>query len=612
VTRKCGTHCRTEASTTVTVLLPKMNADFQQRRFAYQRCADHDSPAPARHPVVVVGAGPVGLATAIDLAQQGVRVLVLDDDDCLSSGSRAICFAKRTLEIFDRLGCCAPMMEKGVSWNLGKVFFRDQPVYSFDLLAEEGHCRPAFINLQQYYVEGFLQERAAQLPGIEMRWKNRVSNLEQQEDGVTLSVDTPDGIYRVKADYVVAADGVRSPVRAIMGLEIRGRVFNDRFLIADVKMKAAFPSERWFWFDPPFHPNQSVLLHRQPDNVWRIDFQLGADADPVLEKTPERVLPRLRALFGAEVEFELEWVSVYTFACRRMEKFRHGRVLFAGDAAHGVSPFGARGANSGIQDADNLAWKLALVLQGRAPERLLDSYAFEREQAADENILNSTRSTDFITPKSAISRLFRDATLTLARDHAFARKLVNSGRLSLPSTYDGSMLNTRDDSDFTGSMRPGAPCADAPVHCIGKGGAGWFLQSIAAEFQGVYFAGNDEVDTDLLATFKALAGAVPPVIVLVVRAAGAGAMESARGCKSASAQGTGGMADITALIDTEGLLAQRYDAVPGTFYLIRPDQHVCARWRSFNLAQVHAALACAMAPQANNASGNANTKTMTV
>jgi 3-(3-hydroxy-phenyl)propionate hydroxylase len=477
-------------------------------------------------------------------------------------------------------------------------------VYSFNLLPEQGHSRPAFINLQQYYVEGFLQERAAQLPGIEMRWKSRVSDLVQQDEGVLLSVDTPDGLYRVQADYVVAADGVRSPVRGMMGLESRGRVFNDRFLIADVKMKADFPTERWFWFDPPFHPNQSVLLHRQPDNVWRVDFQLGADADPVLEKTPERVLPRLRALFGDEVEFELEWVSVYTFACRRMEKFRHGRVLFAGDAAHGVSPFGARGANSGIQDADNLAWKLALVVQGRAPESLLDSYAHEREQAADENILNSTRATDFITPKSPISRLFRDATLTLAKDHAFARKLVNSGRLSLPTTYDGSMLNTGDGNVFAGAMRPGAPCADAPVRCDETGGAGWFLGQLGAQFHGVYFAGDDEIDETLLDSLRMLACGAEPVIPLVVQSA-QGAAEST------AATAARHHAPITFLVDTQGLLAQRYDAEPGSFYLVRPDQHVCARWRSVDLAQIRAALACATARQADNVRGDADEAAMT-
>lgn len=576
--------------------------DFHQRRFAYRRCADQDALEPPRHPVVVVGAGPVGLATAIDLALHDVPVVLVDDDDCLSAGSRAICFAKRTLEIFDRLGCCAPMMEKGVRWNLGKVFFRDQPVYSFNLLPEEGHAHPAFINLQQYYVEGFLQARAAALPRIDLRWKSRVTGLLQDDEDALLTVETPEGSYRLRADYVVAADGVRSPVRALMGLESRGRVFNDRFLIADVKMKAEFPTERWFWFDPPFHPNQSVLLHRQPDNVWRIDFQLGADADPAIEKLPERVIPRVRALLGQNVEFTLEWVSVYTFACRRMAHFRHGRVLFAGDAAHGVSPFGARGANSGIQDADNLAWKLAQVVQGHAGDALLDTYAHEREQAADENILNSTRSTDFITPKSPISRLFRDATLALAKHHAFARRLVNSGRLSLPTTYAESPLNTPDADAFADQMCTGAPCADAPVRRLtgadgrennessdgndgmtggsthssdDEGDSSWFLRHVGGRFAVVLFAAPDgsAALAASLASFASLAPIAQPV--LVVPAPAEPAAQVATGC--------------CVLEDVQGLLAARYDARPGTLYLLRPDQHVCARWRSLDAAAVRRA-----------------------
>ncbi len=277
---------------------PTAAVDYQRIVFPYRRCADQDAEPPARHPVVVVGAGPVGLSLAIDLAQQGTPVVLLDNDDRLSSGSRAICFAKRTLEIFDRLGCGDPMVDKGVSWNVGKVHFRDQMVYQFDLLPEAGHERPAFINLQQYYVEGHLAERAAQLPLIDLRWKHAVVGATQDGDRVQLEVETPDGRYRIDADWVAACDGARSPLRGLLGLESHGRSFKDRFLIADVKMQAAFPPERWFWFDPPFHPNQSVLLHRQPDDVWRIDFQLGWDADPEVEKRPENIIPRVRALLG--------------------------------------------------------------------------------------------------------------------------------------------------------------------------------------------------------------------------------------------------------------------------------------------------------------------------
>ncbi|PFH27010.1 FAD-dependent oxidoreductase [Burkholderia sp. JKS000303] len=549
-----------------------MSIDYQTLRFEYRtRAARAGGEDAAVHPVIIVGAGPVGLSAAIDLAQQGVPVVLLDDDDTLSTGSRAICFAKRTLEIFDRLGCGERFVDKGVSWHVGKVFLQDEQLYAFDLLPEEGHARPAFINLQQYYVEGYLAERAFALPNLDIRWKHKVTGVAQSAEHAALTVETPDGIETLRAQYVIAADGSRSPMRAAMGLESHGRTFKDRFLIADVKMKAEFPTERWFWFDPPFHRNQSVLLHRQPDNVWRIDFQLGWDADPVAEKQPERVIPRVRALLGPEVEFELEWVSVYTFRCQRMDTFRHGRVLFAGDSAHGVSPFGARGANSGVQDADNLAWKLKLVLDGRSDDRLLDTYASEREFAADENIRNSTRSTDFITPKSAVSRVFRDATLKLARDCEFARKLVNSGRLSVPAVLADSPLNTpdRNGDAFACAMRPGAAAADAPVRA--QGASGWLLQHLGDGFAGVLFG----LPNDAAALAQALDGLALPVRPVLVVPAG-------------HAQPVPG---VDVVEDVDGFAAQRYDAQPGTFYLLRPDQHVCARTRTLERQAIADALA---------------------
>ena len=285
------------------------SADYQAIAFNYTRSPDQDRDEPAHHGVVVVGAGPVGLATAIDLAQQGVAVLLLDDDDRLSTGYRAICFAKRTLEIFDRLGCGEKMVSKGVTWNVGKVFFHEEPVYSFNLLPKSGHHRPAFINMQQYYVEGYLLDRAQELPNIEIRWKNKAVGVTPSGSGIQLRLETPDGPYSLGCDWLVAADGARSPNswNTRTG-EQRPRV-RDRFLIADVKMTADFPAERWFWFDPPFHPNQSVLLHQQPDGVWRIDFQLGWDADPVAERQPDKVIPRVQALLGKDTKFELEWVS---------------------------------------------------------------------------------------------------------------------------------------------------------------------------------------------------------------------------------------------------------------------------------------------------------------
>ncbi len=551
--------------------------DYQRLVFDYQRSPDQDAAAPARHPVVVVGAGPVGLSLAIDLAQRGVPVLLLDNDNTLSTGSRAICFAKRTLEIFDRLGCGQRMVDKGVSWNLGRVFFREQPVYDFNLLPETGHQRPAFINLQQYYVEGYLADRAAELPNLQIRWKNKVAAVEPQADHVRVTVETPEGPYTLEAGYLAACDGARSAVRQLIGQESKGRIFRDRFLIADVKMHLDHqPSERWFWFDPPFHPNQSVLLHRQPDDVWRIDFQLGWDADPEREKQPEHIVPRVKALLAhtamKDAEFTLEWASVYTFACLRMANFRHGRVIFAGDSAHGVSPFGARGANSGVQDAENLAWKLAAVLHGRAPDRLLDSYGQEREYAADENILNSTRATDFITPKSEISRLFRDAVLQLSKQHAFARTLVNSGRLSVPATLHGSVLNTADAEAFVGRMVPGAPAADAPLQAP-DGRATWLLGELGPDFTLLLMA--DAGSAALATRLQQAAAGLAPLKVLTIAAPGTD--------------------HPGALVDAEGLVARRYDLQPGNAVLLRPDQHVCARWRAPSADAVRQAIGRALA-----------------
>ncbi len=523
-----------------------MQKIFETPLYPYRRSPDQDRLA--RHAAVVVGAGPVGLAAAIDLALHDIPVVVLDENDKVSFGSRAICFAKRPLEIFDRLGCGEAMVEKGVQWRLGKVFFGERQVYAFDLLPEAGHKRPAFINLQQYHLEHYLVERlrALQAQGrdIEIRGLNRVIGVEPRADSVGLQVETPDGPYKMEADWLIACDGAGSPIRAMMGLDFVGRVFEDNFLIADVVMDADFPTERWFWFDPPFNKGQSALLHKQPDNIWRIDLQLGWNIDREREKQPERVIPRLKAMLGEDVKFALEWVSIYTFQCRRMEAFRHGRVLFAGDAAHQVSPFGARGANSGVQDTDNLIWKLKLVRDGVAPESLLDSYDAERVYAADENILNSTRSTDFITPKSPASRAFRNAALDLSATLPFARRLVNSGRLSVPAIYDRSPLNGGDVPALPRATRPGAPALDAPV------GEGWLIDKLGGRFQLVGFG------VDVPSRLE-----VDGVTVEGLRVDDSPAVRSR-------------------------YLGEAAEAV----YLLRPDQHIAARWLTYDKEKVAAAL----------------------
>lgn len=500
----------------------------------------HPGVASEAAPVVVVGAGPVGLAMALDLGRRGHRVVLLSQLDFVAAGSKAICFAKRSLDIFDRLGVGDAMIEKGVIWNVGKVFWGDRsdPVFQFDMLPVKHQKRPGFINIQQYHVEERLIAALNALPNVELRWGHRMAGVAPRADGARVEVATADGGYDIEADWVIACDGSKSAVRDALGLDFDGRVFEDNFLIADIKMKGERPSERWFWFDPPFNPGQSALMHKQPDNVWRLDFQLGWNIDRAAAVKPENVDPLVRAMLGDDVEYEQEWYSVYTFQCRRMACFVHGRVVFAGDSAHLVSPFGARGCNGGLADVDNLGWKLDAVLRDEAGPGLLESYNAEATVIADENILNSSRSTDFMTPKSAASRIYRDAVLELASEVAFARPFVNSGRLSTAVALPDSPLNTPDADDWKGGgIAPGWPALDAPL------GEAWLLEALSPGFT-------------LLAD--------APVAV-------------------------DGAATIVARAE-DTLLRERYALQTGSAYLIRPDGYVCARWRTPDVAGIGAAL----------------------
>ncbi|MBB3184492.1 3-(3-hydroxy-phenyl)propionate hydroxylase [Halomonas fontilapidosi] len=556
-----------------------MPKTYKNPVYPYRRPPELDLNETRHCPVVIIGAGPSGLAAAIDLAQQGIESVVLDDNNTVSVGSRAICFAKRTLEILDRLGCAQPMVDKGVTWQHGRVFFQEREVYDFNLLPEEGHRMPAFINLQQYYFEEYLVDRADALSDrIDLRWKHKVVEIDSRPERSEVLVTTEDGDYRLTCDYLLVADGANSKIRDMLGLESKGQIFQDHFLIADVVMKADFPTERWFWFDPPFHPGQSVLLHKQPDNVWRIDFQLGWDADPEEEKKEENIRPRVQAMLGEDVEFELEWASVYTFRCRKMDDFIHNRVFFMGDAAHQVSPFGARGANGALQSTENLAWKLARVLRGQAPTALLETYDIERQHGAAENILNSTRATDFITPKSHISRVFRDTTLELAESYPFARSLVNSGRLSKPCRYDGSPLNGEVGEGFPLELRPGSPAKDAPVHLAGRDA--WLLNQLGDRFVLLLDGRVDSARAETLKSeLEPLLARRDDLDLVTVGPTPHALTELPRS---------------TQLEDAENLIGERYGLAAGAGYLIRPDQHVTARWNQVTAKAVDEALECAL------------------
>lgn len=460
---------------------------------------------------------------ALELANHGVASVVLDDNNVVSVGSRAICWSKRSLEILDRLGVGERCIAKGVTWKVGRIFHGDAEVFSFDLQPGPEHKMPAFVNLQQYYVEQYLVEAAQSNDLIDLRFKNAVTAVARHGEYAGVTIGTPDGSYSLESEYVIACDGAKSPIRGMMGLNFDGELFEERFLIADIEMQADFPSERRFWFEPLFHAGQSALLHKQPDNIYRIDLQLGWDADPEDERKPENVIPRIEKVVEHR-EFKLDWVSVYTFQCRRLQRFVHDHVIFAGDSAHVVSPFGARGGNGGLQDVDNLGWKLAAVLGGKADSALLETYDTERIHGSDENILISTRSTKFMTPADGIERLFRDQVLALAAKAPFARAWVNSGRLSVPCVYP---CNGHDDPDLPRQSRPGAVAPDAPVQ------NGWLLDQLGGR-----------------------------IVILAL------------GCEAPEVEG----AVAVSVAATDTIRARYLGDTRCAVYLIRPDQVVAARW----------------------------------
>ena len=406
------------------------------------------SGAVLRHPVVVVGAGITGLTLACALAQRGVPAIVLDEDNSVGvkgASSRGICYTQKSLEIFQRLGVYERIAAKGIQWSVGRTFAGKDEVYSFDLRQQSSFqlsAQPPFINIQQFYIEGFLVERIHAFcrarPGVDLRWSSRVVGFQQHEGFATLTVQTRAGNYVLEADHVVDASGSHTPFHRWCGATMQAKHGDDRWCIADVRFSTRPPTERHTWIEAPFNDNRAVWQHLMADDVWRIDYQMEPDSDPAHVSSEAQVRARLQRQFGAELQCEIVWVGPYAYRSQCLDRLRIGNVFFMGDTAKVVSPFGARGGNTGVSDADNLAWKLAAVLQRRAPASLLDSYNAERLEAAQQNVMVTNRTARFLRPADGAERTFRSAVISLAKQYPFARQLVNTGRMAVANSYTRS------------------------------------------------------------------------------------------------------------------------------------------------------------------------------
>ncbi|MDH6153052.1 MULTISPECIES: FAD-dependent oxidoreductase [Paraburkholderia] len=547
-----------------------------------------DGRDPQARAVAIVGGGPVGMTLALALARQGVRSVLIEADDSVCTGSRAICISRRSLEIFKRLGVVDGFLQKGLAWTGGRSFYRDTEVFRFAMHQDDEQSLPPMINIAQYQIEQLLLdeiERHADL--IDVRWQTRVTGLEQRpQGGATLILRSADPAdpqgksWQMDAAWVVACDGGRSTIRDLLGLKLTGTTYEGRYVIVDIELDSTRATERLAYFDPPSNPGSTVLVHKQPDNVWRIDYQLRDDEDPDDAVLPGKVIPRVQNLLDSMGEagaWSPIWITIYKANALTLERYRHGSVLFAGDAAHLVPIFGVRGANSGIDDADNLGWKLGCVINGSASPALLDSYSDERVYAARENLSYGMKSTEFMAPPTFAFDLLRTAVLGLAERHAAVRPLINP-RQTHAIAYRQSPLNFAGDGAdaFDRGPAPGTVLPESRLLKQSQDGArlGIHLTDLLGPcFTALRFDADLANDGDAWRQLQStLAHQGVPFNLIDIVTAEAQSANSPRA------------------IDPTGRLHDMLDAQPGTVYLIRPDGHVLARWRNGSAAAVLRAL----------------------
>ena len=536
---------------------------FEYRRYPLRVPPLDNGIDPVRHPVAIVGGGPIGLSLALGLARHGVRSIVIEADDAVSYGSRAACISRRSLEIFDRLGVAQEVLGEALPWTAGTSYYRDVPVYRLQMPMDENQRFAPMVNLEQCMCEQLLADRAEALRElVEIRWQTKLAGLQPRDDGVELEVETPQEAYKLRADWVIACDGARSAVRQAMGLRFSGSTYDGTYIIVDIHLKSDYPTERRAWFDPPTNPGSTILVHKQPRDIWRVDYQLRDDEDPEEAVKPENVLPRVRShleWIGERDDWTPVWISAYRANCLTLDSYRHGRVLFAGDAAHLVPIFGVRGMNSGIDDTHNLAWKLAWVVQGRSSAGLLDSYSSERVFAARENIRHASKSTEFMAPPSPAFSLMREAALGLATKDPFFATLINP-RQSSAITFADSPLNADDSDALQSGPVPGAVLAECPVD-TGTGPRHF------TELPGPGYTALCLTDNDPRAALAALRDLPLSVVWIAPR-------------KTAGADAW----------DATARLFPLYGAAPAACYLVRPDGHLAGRWREARPDSIAAAV----------------------
>jgi 3-(3-hydroxy-phenyl)propionate hydroxylase len=518
-----------------------------------------------RYPVVIVGAGPIGLVTALELGSFGISTVVVTAEVQVSHGSRAIVFTRRSMEILQQVGVTKRMLEKAYPWRSGNSIYRGQRVFRLEAPYDPDDRFQPLNNLQQQYLEEYLVERAQQEPLIDLRWGSKVLDVQSLADHTQVQIDTPEGEYSLSTEWLIAADGAKSTIRQALGLRMEGASYSGRFVIADIKIDIPWPTERLAYFDPDWNRGNTILMHRQPEGIWRLDYQLPPNETPEQALAPESLNARIQAqldMVGISAPWELDWCSVYSARAMTLPDYVHQRVIFTGDAAHMLPIFGVRGANTGFQDAQNLAWKLALFLKGVATPALLATYTQERVTAAQEIIDEASKSTRFMAPPDRGYRLLRDAVLSLSLTQEFVRPLFH-WRTSRPHDYHTSPLNALADYDAKFSA---GPAHGMPLQNIHLGEDDYLFDHLANAFNLLYFTAQTIPDAILQAVQQLQAQGVPLQVLAIQTSSVAKAAHN--------------------LIDPDGHFAQRYDAAEGSAYLARPDQHVCARWKHLSADQL--------------------------